>query len=269
MKAVVLCVAMALCPAAAAVLRGKLAVGAAVDRSAASLAAVQRVEAEEALFWSHEYKAMQTQVQQLAQLADASASNASSHTRGLDLSKLSLNPTKAADLAPALAMLKGLYEDGKQRIAALNEREEKYKKQFSAKEAEHNARLARINSKNNTLSAEFRANETRDEMRMFNYWERCRERQHRQYHTGLKIQHATLEKVKKMIDMYEKTMSGKDSGAVKKQLEHLAAPTIVLLQATRREVSNFCRATLLELQVAFGSTAATSGATAASAIAQS
>eukprot|EP00928_Gymnodinium_smaydae_P000107 TRINITY_DN10043_c0_g3_i1.p1 TRINITY_DN10043_c0_g3~~TRINITY_DN10043_c0_g3_i1.p1 ORF type:complete len:314 (-),score=77.38 TRINITY_DN10043_c0_g3_i1:199-1035(-) len=258
MKAVVLCVASLVCPAASAVLRGNLALSALVDRSAASLAAVQRLEAEDAQFWSHEYKAMQAQVQQLAQLADgANSSDAtktsahSHHDQHMpDLTKLSLNPTKVADLVPALAMLKGLYEDGKQRIAKLNEREEKFKKQFAAKEAEHNARLAKINSKNNTLSAEFRANETKDEMRMFTYWARCRERQHRQYHTGLKIQHATLSKVKKMIDMYEKTMSGKDSGAVKKQLEHLAAPTIVFLQEARREVATFCRATLTELQEA-------------------
>merc|ERR1719252_201227 len=146
--------------------------------------------------------------------------------------KLNLNPKSVADLVPALAMLKGLYEDGKDRIAKLNAREKKYKQQFADKEAEHNRRMARIESrfKNHTLSAEFRTNETRDENRLWNYWDRVRERQHKQYHTALKIQHATLEKVKKMIDMYEKTIAGKTDEA-KKELRKVAPPEIVFLQA--------------------------------------
>ena len=37
----------------------------------------------------------------------------------------------------------------------------------------------------------------------FTYWQRCRERQHRQFHTNLKIQHAMMMKTKKMVDMYD------------------------------------------------------------------
>merc|ERR1719375_1841900 len=115
-----------------------------------------------------------------------------------------------AALAPMLAMLKGLYQDSKDRIAQQNTREEKSKKWFATKEAEHKAKLAKIEGrfKNGTLSEEFHTNETRDETRYFTYWSRCRERQHRQFHTNLKIQHAMMMKTKKMVDMYEKVMSG-------------------------------------------------------------
>merc|ERR1719240_326227 len=107
-------------------------------------------------------------------------------------------------------MLKSMYQDSKDRIAQSNAREEKSKKWFAAKEAEHKSKLEQIEGrfKNHTLSQEFRTNETNDENRYFNYWSRCRERQHRQFHTNLKIQHAMMMKTKKMIEMYEKTMSG-------------------------------------------------------------
>merc|ERR1719316_1109566 len=138
-------------------------------------------------------------------------------------------------LAPMLAMLKGLYDDSKSRIAEQNVREEKSKKWFAGKEAEHKAKLATIEGRfqNHTLSEEFRTNETRDENRYFNYWERCRQRQHRQFHTNLKIQHAMMTKVKKMINMYEKALSPKatDQAQAKKQLGQMTGmPEIVFLQ---------------------------------------
>merc|ERR1740130_1210842 len=116
-------------------------------------------------------------------------------------------------LAPMLGMMKSLYDDSKERISQQNKREAKSKTWFASKEAEHSTKLAKIEGKfkNGTLSEEFRTNETRDETRYFNYWSRCRERQHRQFHTNLKIQHGMMSKTKKMIDMYEKTLSGKTS----------------------------------------------------------
>merc|ERR1719201_2607833 len=52
-----------------------------------------------------------------------------------------------ASLAPMLAMLKGLYEESKSRIAQQNTREEKSKKWFTAKEAEHKAKMETIEGK--------------------------------------------------------------------------------------------------------------------------
>merc|ERR1719174_2159203 len=156
----------------------------------------------------------------------------------------------AAALAPMLAMLKGMYEDTKERISQQNTREEKSKKWFAQKEAEHKAKLATIDGKfaNHTLSEEFHTNETRDEMRYFNYWQRCRERQHRQFHTNLKIQHAMMTKVKKMIDMYEHALSSKpsDQQAAKKALGQMTGmPEIVFLQ---QSVTGFLQESLAEVQ---------------------
>ena len=85
------------------------------------------------------------------------------------------------------------------------------------------------------MNDEFYTNETRDETRMWKYWEGCRTRQHSQFHTSLKIQHATMTKVKTMIDMYEKTISGKaDQKKIKKELNVASGggmPDIVFIQA--------------------------------------
>merc|ERR1719506_1724649 len=146
-------------------------------------------------------------------------------------------------LAPMLAMLKGLYQDSKDRIAQQNAREEKSKKWFAGKEAEHKAKLATIEGrfKNGTLSEEFRTNETRDENRYFNYWSRCRERQHRQFHTNLKIQHGMMMKAKKMIDVYEKALSSKPADkkqAAKEVRQMTGMPDIMFLQ---KAIGGFCQ----------------------------
>jgi len=157
-----------------------------------------------------------------------------------------------------LAMLKGLYEESKSRISEQNAREEKSKKWFATKEAEHKKKLAKIQGQrawhNKTMGDEFQANATRDENRYFNYWERTRERQHRQFHTNLKIQHAMMSKVKMMIGMYEKTLSGKtpDQEQAKKQLGQLtgAMPEVVLLQDAGKTILNFCDQSLTDVRAA-------------------
>jgi len=160
----------------------------------------------------------------------------------------------SAALAPMLAMLKGMYEDSKNRISQVNAREEKSKKWFADKEAEHAKRMTDIDNhfKNHKLSEELHTNETRDETRYFNYWSRVRERQHRQFHTNLKIQHAMMAKSKKMVEMYENTLSGKaaDQEKVKKQLGQAGMPEIVFLQNAEHVVTQFCRESLSELHAA-------------------
>jgi hypothetical protein len=262
----------------------RLAVRVGVDDAAVSyrseLANLGEVESDDRRFWTAEFDNLESQLERLQgaaataeEVANATASNATKKQKGtgalatekhhspLAGLKLNLNPKSVADLVPALAMLKGLYEDGKDRIAKLNVREKKYKQQFADKEAEHNRRLVRIEArfKNHTLSAEFRTNETRDETRMWTYWQRVRERQHRQFHTSLKIQHGTMERVKTMMDMYEKTINGqgKDKAQVKKQLSRVsqgAMPDIVFLQGDVRaawhEMHGFCGRALSELRAA-------------------
>jgi len=161
-------------------------------------------------------------------------------------------------LAPMLAMLNGLYEESKERISQQNVREAKSKKWFAEKEAEHKTKVATIEGKfaNHTLSEEFHTNETADETRYFTYWQRCRERQHRQFHTNLKIQHGMMMKVKGMINMYEKALSPKASDQVqaKKQLGKMTGmPDVVFLQKdinfddVKRDVVQFCSDSLAEV----------------------
>lgn len=241
------------------------------------------MEAEDTHFWVKEWSEMEAELLQLqaaavgqpAQVMSANATKVAKanatqtvsaptklakpgdkHYNPLAGVKLNLNPRSPADLMPALAMLKGLYEDGKERIGQLNAREKESKQRFAEKQATHEQRLNEIEArfKNGTLSKEFRTNETRDENRFWTYWERVHERQHRQYHTSLKIQHSTLERVKAMIDMYEKTISGKaDNAQMSKQLAKVgggAAPEVVLVQETQRAAARYCQEALVEIRAA-------------------
>jgi len=235
------------------------------------------LEAEDTHFWSSEWQAMESELLQLQAEAAGKPANATAniatpkasaknsthlkspknprHYNPLAGLKLNLDPKTPADLLPALAMLKGLYEDGKERIGKLNARETKSKTEFEQRQVKHEQRLATIaaKAKNGTLSKEFVTNETRDENHLWTYWQHVRERQHRQYHTSLKIQHSTLSKEKAMIDMYEKTIAGKES---KKQLAGefakvggpAVAPEVYLLQETRQAVVQFCQAELTEVR---------------------
>merc|ERR1740120_268934 len=89
--------------------------------------------------------------------APAKAGKNPRHVNPLAGLKLKLNPKSPMDLVPALAMLKGLYQDGKERIGKLNAREKEFKQKFEAKEAQHNERIAAIAArlKNGSLSKEF------------------------------------------------------------------------------------------------------------------
>lgn len=234
--------------------------------AAAAEAELSMLEAEEASFWTSEWSSMEAELKQLSALANTSmnATTAAApsektaaavapkakeeHVKSVIPKDLKLNPKSVADLAPALAMLNGLYEEGKDRIVKLNEREKEMQKKFDEKEAAHKARIASIEAKkaNHTLSEEFYTNETRDENRIFLYWQRCRERQHHQYRTGLKIQHSTMDKVKKMINMYEETMAGNTEKA-KKELKKIAPPEIVFLQ---QSLVSFCSEALGEIAAA-------------------
>jgi len=238
---------------------------------AAEWRAAQEAEAEDTRFWSSQWDSMEaglvllrntameanaTAAESKANATAAAADPAMKHHSKSPLAglKLNLNPKTPADLAPTLAMLKGLYEDGKERIGTLNAHEQDAKRQFEEKQALHQKRLNEIEArfKNHTLDADFRANETRDENRLWSYWDHVREHQHRQFHTSLKIQHATLQKVKTMIDMYEKTISGKaDKKQVEQQLAKVGGgmlPEVVLLQDMQDTAAKFCDEALAEVR---------------------
>jgi len=240
----------------------------------AELVQLRAVDAEDRRFWSHMWDAVSGELRHLQTAAaggvgDLSGGNGNHGRHFSSLAQLSngshavgeerrhsllrgihvnLNPKAPADLIPALAMLKGMYEDGKQRIAELNAHEKKYKQSFAERQAKHDSKMADIARQK--LSDDFKANETKDENRLFNYWQRVRERQHRQFHTSLKIQHGTLQKVKTMIDMYEKAIAGKDDRAqAKEQLARVAGgavPEVVLLQEAWQATAQYCNEALAE-----------------------
>merc|ERR1719240_2569850 len=112
-------------------------------------------------------------------------------------------------LAPMLSMLKGLYESARERIGEINKREKKSKER-----------------------PDLLKNATAEEDRLYRYWPRCREREHKQYHNMLKLQHATMQREKQMIDLYEKTLAAPKGGSkeVAKELGHVAQglPEVVL-----------------------------------------
>lgn len=164
------------------------------------------------------------------------------------------NAEATARLAPALAMLKGLLEDGKERIGKLNAREEESKKMYDGKKNEHEKRITNIDTRfrEGRLSEEFHTNETRDEERLWKYWDNVRKRQHMQFKTALRIQRSTEQKVRTMINLYEDTMSGKKSKAdIQKRLAKVsgtAQHVLVLFQgADVNAVRVFCKDEIREL----------------------
>jgi len=167
---------------------------------------------------------------------------------------VNINPKSAADLMPALAMLKPLYEEGKQRIARLNAKETQSKQHFQGQQKEHLVRLATVEAKfkSHYLSQEIHTNLTRDENWMFNYWAKVRERQHRLFHTSLKIQHGTMEKEKMMIDAYEKTIAGtSNKGLVQKELAKVSGePEVALLQAAWQTAAQYFSDALCDVRAA-------------------
>mmetsp|Transcript_21846 Transcript_21846/g.49780 ORF Transcript_21846/g.49780 Transcript_21846/m.49780 type:complete len:275 (+) Transcript_21846:77-901(+) len=150
-------------------------------------------------------------------------------------------------LAPALEMLKGLYDDQKRRIADVNKREEVSKQRFDKQKQEHDKQIARLQDliKNHKVSEGLYQNSTKDADRMFTYWQRCRERNHHQFHTNLKITHAMMEKVKHMISAYEKALAEpkptEESAREAAKITHEVMPEIVFMQEAAWSTVAFCQ----------------------------
>lgn len=147
-----------------------------------------------------------------------------------------------AELVATLEMLKGLYNSSKEQISDLSRREEESKKYFAEKESHHQTRIAEIDArfKDHRLSEEFHANETRDEMRMWSYWQGVRDHEHRQFLSFLKIKHAMMKKVKDTIDAYERAIA--EAG---RPVSGSGALPVTLLQ--RSGVAAFCEESVREL----------------------
>jgi len=141
-----------------------------------------------------------------------------------------------AMLAPALGMLHGLYDDQKGRISALNKREQTSKERFAEQQKKHDQKLASLKDKfdHHRISQEFYANSTKDENRLFKYWQGCRDRAHHQFHTQLKLTHGLMEKEKGMIGAYDKALADpeptKDGLKAFNKVAKQVTPEIVFMQ---------------------------------------
>merc|ERR1719478_1041865 len=104
-------------------------------------------------------------------------------------------------------MLDGLYAQSKERIVELNKREEKSKSSYKAKETEHESRLSQIESEfkhHAHVPEALLASEAEEENKLLDqenffmdYWKRVRARNHKQFHTFLKIQHGMMDRAQK------------------------------------------------------------------------
>lgn len=247
---------------------------------------LSEADADDRRFWTAALAAQEGELNQLQELADQHVSRSGlantttlasntptekslkntsraralapeNHTSPLTGATLNPNPQSAADLVPALAILKAMYDSGKERIGALNARENKLKANYTEKEALHRQKILSIAAhlkSSGKSKDEFFANQTRDENMVWKIWQGVRSRQHKQFHTSLKIQHATMNKVKRMMDMYDKTISGKaDKTTIKKELVNAiegGAPEIMLLQVAWSDMATFCHGAFDELRSA-------------------
>jgi len=124
-------------------------------------------------------------------------------------------PSAPLELQPTVAMLDGLYEESKKRIVELNQHEVRSKQRYLEHQKEGQERMAEIEAEfkdgqEQHISAALRANHTalknhlEDEDNFFlKYWGRVRERNRKQFHTCLKIQHGLMERLKSMREAYQ------------------------------------------------------------------
>lgn len=180
----------------------------------------KKVLATDRQFWSDMTTGTKSELQRVAEAAGSSQKLGSKFVGLQFVSRLGSHqaeapPIAASELQPTLAMLDGLYEESKQRIVELNQHEAKSKQRYLEHQKEGQDRMAEIEAefKGNEeqhMSAALRANETalknhlEDEDNFFlKYWGRVRERNHKQFHTCLKIQHGLMDRLKSMREAYQ------------------------------------------------------------------
>ncbi|CAK9055637.1 Uncharacterized protein SCF082_LOCUS30058 [Durusdinium trenchii] len=107
-------------------------------------------------------------------------------------------------VSTALAMLRGVLADGKARVAKLNKQEEESKELFQKQERSHQeVTKIRASFQAKKISKEFLDSELKEETRIWSYWSKVREHEHRQFLAALRIQHATMRKVSNMLKRAE------------------------------------------------------------------
>lgn len=223
--------------------------------SSSEWAACQQATVDDVSFWTSEWNTTESKLTRLQQAAAAQRPKGT--VAGLQVSVGAAQQTRAmgdmemdpAELAPTLALVNGMYDYSKQRIAELNKREAKSKSSFSEKQTAFTARVDEIDGELAKDSEREEKNHLLGEANFFeDYWKRVRERNRKQFHTSLNIQHGLMQKLKMMSDMYGKAMSGdtSDAAGVKQELG-LAAPQVVLLQGAWQGMASFVQEALVEV----------------------
>jgi len=170
----------------------------------------KKVLAEDLQFWGEMATGTGSELHRLAAMVGRHGS------KGSKLAGLQVASHNApAELEPTAALLDSLYEDSKKRIVKLNEHEALSKQRYLEHQDEDRSRMAAIESEfkvqqGQHLSATLEGSQTalkthlEDEETFFKkYWVRVRERNKKQFHTCLKIQHGLMDRLKSMRDAYK------------------------------------------------------------------
>lgn len=222
------------------------------------------VLAQDQQFWGKMFNATESELKQFEE-AVGGPGHAMRTVVGLQLvagqaKHLDVAPAATA-LDPMVALLNGLYEDSKKRIVELSQREEKSKQSFADRVKTHNTHLASIEAEfrgHQHVPAALRANDTAlkehllDEENYFmKYWGRVRERNRKQFHTFLKIQHGLMDRLKAMSSECQNAASQQASRGTRVVAPEVAA----LLQHRQRskdlaiDALSFAHEALGELEI--------------------
>lgn len=141
-----------------------------------------------------------------------------------------------AMLDPAVEMLKGLYDQQKQRIGELNRHEQESKERYTEHEHDHSARLASLDAtmKNSHLSQAVYQREVDEETGFSKYWERTRNRNKKGFHNQLNIIHNLMSKERAMMGDYA---TAEDSATSLVQTKPLARFFRDSLEVVRSELA--------------------------------
>lgn len=172
-------------------------------------------EAEDRDYWTSAWANLESELRGLAQVA-ASARPAAlgsapagfwdkGGTAAFSGSLVSGSSSDSSWVGAQIGVLQGLYDEGKKKIAELNQHERLSKQTFATHEQEHADRLTALKALNHShAGAAVRERENSEASFLFNYWSRVRKRSRKQYRNMLRIEHGTMQMEKNLIDQYQK-----------------------------------------------------------------
>jgi len=164
----------------------------------------KEVLAKDRVFWGEMTAGTELELQQLAKVAGSSRKKGAK-LAGLQLVGSHEAPSDSATMASEAELLNGFYEDSKKRIVQLNQHEAVSKQRYLEHQATDRARVSEIESEFRGKHADsaLKAHLEDEEGFFKKYWERVRARNHKQFHTCLKIQHGLMDRLGSMREAYK------------------------------------------------------------------